>query len=252
MTFRTSITGAVLVTGLVAYLVAVSIAVSAGGSAPDSGRARQSLSFRDTGPAVAFLNDALTEAGFNADEGDVFGKKTRHAVYAFQKHHELPTSGEFTAFMWDLLDDPIELPRRQEADRVEVDLGKQVLYVVRSGEVVVILPVSSGSGDGYIGSNGRRQIADTPEGVFKFQRRILGVRKAPLGTLYNPYYFRGGIAVHGSPSVPNYPASHGCIRTTLWDMELLLDHLEIGQTIYVYGEQKRPPQDDATPRRRYV
>jgi len=36
--------------------------------------------------------------------------------------------------------------------------------------------------------------------------------EAPLGKLYNPVYFVGGIAVHGAPSVPNRPASHGCVR----------------------------------------
>ena len=113
--------------------------------------------------------------------------------------------------------------------------------MVQGGEVVLIVPVSSGSGATYVGSNGRRQVADTPEGVFRFQRRILGIREAPLGTLYNPFYFRGGFAIHGSLSVPNVPASHGCIRTTLWDMELLLDYLEVGQTIYVYGAGRPAP-----------
>ena len=47
---------------------------------------------------------------------------------------------------------------------------------------------------------------------FHYQRRVTGWRHAPLGLLYNPVYFNGGIAVHGAPSVPNYPASHGCVR----------------------------------------
>jgi hypothetical protein len=35
-------------------------------------------------------------------------------------------------------------------------------------------------------------------------------------------------------------------------MELLLDHIEVGQTIYVYGDQTRPPAGGTTVRRRYV
>lgn len=228
-------------TGLVAYLVAVSLAAVSTNAAPEATTGVEELSFRDRGPAVELLNSKLSAAGFTPDAGTVFGVRTRHAVYAFQKHHELAVTGRFSLFMWDLLDEPISLPRRPEADRVEVDLGKQVLYLVEGGEVVRILPISSGNGEPYVGSNGKRQIADTPEGVFRFQRRIVGVRKAPLGTLYNPYYFRGGIAVHGSPSVPNYPASHGCIRVTLWDSELLVDRLVVGQTIYVYGGSTERP-----------
>jgi len=222
-----------------AYFVAASIAV--GGGAPGAGLLSGDLSYGDRGVAVATLNDGLSRAGFHPDLGDRFGKRTRHAVYAFQKHHDVAVTGRFTPFMWELLEEPIALPRRPEPDRVEVDLGKQVLYVVQGGEVVLIVPVSSGSGATYVGSNGRRQVADTPEGVFRFQGRILGIREAPLGTLYNLFYFRGGFAIHGSLSVPNVPASHGCIRTTLWDMELLLDYLEVGQTIYVYGAGRPAP-----------
>ena len=227
--------------GVIAYLVAVSIAASSTGLGPGETQVVHELAFGDRGAAVATLNEGLTRAGFHADEGDVFGKKTRHAVYAFQKLHDLATTGTFTAFMWDLLTGPPDLPERPEANRIEIDLGRQVLYVVEDQQVVLIVPVSSGSGNPYVGSNGRRQIASTPEGVFRFQRRIRGLRQAPLGTLYNPYYFLGGIALHGSPSVPNYPASHGCVRVTMWDMDLLLNYLEVGQTIYVYGGRTSAP-----------
>ena len=221
---------------ILAYLVAASIAATSAGSAPDNEATLDVLRFGDAGALVAELNEELRTAGFNADDGAVFGRKTRHAVYAFQKHHELATSGQFTPFMWALLAMPVELPERAKPSRIEVDLNKQVLYVVEDGQVVLVLPISSGSGSSYIGSNGKRQIATTPEGAFSFQRRVRGIRRAPLGTLYNPYYFRGGIAVHGSPSVPNYPASHGCVRVTMWDMDLLIDFLDIGQRIYVYSE----------------
>jgi hypothetical protein len=31
--------------------------------------------------------------------------------------------------------------------------------------------------------------------------------------MYNPVFFIGGsYAIHGDTSVPNYPASHGCVR----------------------------------------
>ncbi len=233
------------VIAVIAYLVAASIAATSTGLVPVEREVVHELAFGDRGTAVATLNEGLTRAGFHAEEGDAFGKKTRHAVYAFQKLHGLSTTGRFTAFMWDLLTETPDLPERPEADRIEIDLDRQVLYVVEDQQVVLIVPVSSGSGNPYVGSNGRLQIANTPEGVFRFQRRIRGLRQAPLGTLYNPYYFLGGIALHGSPSVPNYPASHGCVRVTMWDMDLLLNYLEVGQTIYVYGGETSPPA--ATP-----
>jgi lipoprotein-anchoring transpeptidase ErfK/SrfK len=30
--------------------------------------------------------------------------------------------------------------------------------------------------------------------------------------MYYPSYFSGGYAIHGSPSVPAGPVSHGCVR----------------------------------------
>ena len=84
---------------------------------------------------VETLNERLLELGFHPDIGDEFGNKTRHAVFAFQKHHEMPTTGKFTPGMWHLLDEHVSLPWRPESARVEIDLGKQVLYVVESSEV---------------------------------------------------------------------------------------------------------------------
>lgn len=200
------------------------------------------LTYGDAGALVAKLNQSLNAAGFNADDGDTFGRETRHAVYAFQKHHEMPVDGVFTAEMWNLLSEPIELPRQKYADRIEVNLGKQVLYVLEGNEVVYVAPISSGNGQPYTSSRGTRAYAVTPEGEYAFERNINGARKSFLGTLYNPYYFRGGFAVHGSGSVPNYPASHGCVRVTMWDSEKLKDYFFVGQPVYVYGD--RTPELD--------
>jgi lipoprotein-anchoring transpeptidase ErfK/SrfK len=46
-----------------------------------------------------------------------------------------------------------------------------------------------------------------------------GWDKSPLGRLYRPKYFNGGIAVHGYLSVPPYPASHGCVRVSVPAMD---------------------------------
>jgi len=202
---------------------------AAGADIPD-------LAYGDQGPLVAELNRRLNNAGFNADEAEEFGRETRHAVYAFQKHHEMPTDGVFTAHMWDVLAEPITLPRQQFPDRVEVNLGTQTLYVLENQEIVYIAPISSGNGEVYESSSGGRAYAVTPEGEYAFERRIDGVRKSFLGTLYNPYYFKGGFAIHGSGSVPNYPASHGCVRVTMWDsIELKDNYFFVGQPVYVYG-----------------
>lgn len=215
-----------------------------GTDVPDIASLRQrpaEIAYRYTGSWAEALNQRLREAGFHADEGNQFGRRTRHAVYAFQKHHGLETTGVFTAEMWDLLEATPDMTWRREANRVEVDLDKQVLYLIEDREVELIIPISSGNGGTYLNKSGNPTRARTPEGKFAFQWQANGVRISYLGELYRPFYFSGGYAIHGSPSVPNHPASHGCVRVTNWDMDLLRQHFELGQTVYVYGKYTDPP-----------
>jgi lipoprotein-anchoring transpeptidase ErfK/SrfK len=56
-----------------------------------------------------------------------------------------------------------------------------------------------------------------------------------LGFLYSPFYFYGGYALHGSNSVPAFPASHGCVRVEIEDMDFLKTRIQLGMPIYLYG-----------------
>jgi lipoprotein-anchoring transpeptidase ErfK/SrfK len=66
--------------------------------------------------------------------------------------------------------------------------------------------------------------------------RARGWETSPLGRLYNSQYFVGGYAIHGSLSVPNYPASHGCVRLTMAAAEWFPEHVGIGTPVYVQGQ----------------
>ena len=119
-------------------------------------------------------------------------------------------------------------------DRIEVDLDAQVLHVVEDGRRTVTLQVSSGNGETYTNANGTAR-ARTPVGSFRIERRIHGLREAALGTLYDPLYFYRGFAIHGSPSVPAYPASHGCVRITRADATWLIERAPDGMPVDLYG-----------------
>jgi hypothetical protein len=193
----------------------------------------------DAGPWVMRLQRRLEAAGFRPGRIDgVFGKATLGAVYAFQKVNELERDGFFDGEDWAMLQAmaPPELPAvPDQPDRVEVDLEAQVLYLVRDQRVETVLPISSGNGELYRGRGGRLVRAYTPEGSYTFNRHINGWRISYLGGLYRPYYFRGGYAIHGSGSVPPFPASHGCVRVGIHDMDYLSTQLSIGMPVHVYG-----------------
>ena len=98
-----------------------------------------------------------------------------------------------------------------------------------------ILDVSTGSGKLYE-QDGVTHRAVTPLGSFAITRKINDpAHKSPLGILYRPAYFYGGYAVHGSSSVPTYPASHGCVRITDPAMDRLYDLLVVGTPVTVFG-----------------
>jgi hypothetical protein len=143
-----------------------------------------------------------------------FGLKTTQSVWAWQALHGLPRTGVLTPDMERLVlaGKPQAMLRPDLGPtHSEVDLALQVLLVFQDGKPELITHVSTGSGRHYC-DRGHCGTAITTVGSFHYTRRVKGWRHAPLGLLYNPIYFNGGIAVHGAPSVPNYPASHGCVR----------------------------------------
>jgi peptidoglycan hydrolase-like protein with peptidoglycan-binding domain len=154
---------------------------------------------------VAAVQRQLTEQKYyvGAVDGKA-GPQLTSAVMAFQKVNGLSVDGGVGPATLAALAAPRapSLAASSPANRVEVDLTKQVLYVVKGGAVSRILPVSSGNGATYKQKDGSTARALTPVGWYKVQRRIVGERKADLGVLYDPQYFYKGWAIHGSNSVP--------------------------------------------------
>jgi lipoprotein-anchoring transpeptidase ErfK/SrfK len=161
---------------------------------------------------------------------------TRQAIIAFQKIERRKRTGVLSAADMALLE-KASRPAAKYASgpaHVEVDIGRQVLfYVGDDGTVKHILPVSTGSEKKYFDDN-QWQTAHTTRGNFKVQWKYNGVRKASLGDLYYPSYFNGGIAVHGSPSIPAFPASHGCVRIPMFADKAVYKMMPVGTPVYVY------------------
>jgi peptidoglycan hydrolase-like protein with peptidoglycan-binding domain len=199
------------------------------------------------GDAVAALQYRLLELGFWLDGVDGrYGTTTSQAVMAFQKYFGLPEpSGD--------VDDPTAqalntvaykpIGQSEGGDLVEVNLSKQVLHLVRGGLTVWTLNTSTGNGEEFIEENQKEVgeqvtgIAITPEGNFNVNReRAEGWWKGELGELYRPKYFRGGVAVHGANNVPNYPASHGCVRVSVAAMDWIWANnlMPMGSGVWVH------------------
>jgi N-acetylmuramoyl-L-alanine amidase len=189
------------------------------------------------GPRVRELQHRLDGLGYTIAHVDgEFGYDTVHAVLAFQKVQGLGRDGVVGPATAKALRHPaVPSPVSTSAGfHVEVDLARQVLLFVTDGTVSDVFDVSTGSGRTYV-SNGQTAVAHTPTGSFRIERKIDGWRESDLGLLYRPAYFVGGYAIHGSSSVPPYPASHGCVRVTNDVMDMIYDTLAIGTPVLVHA-----------------
>jgi hypothetical protein len=151
-------------------------------------------------------------------------RNTTHTVIAFQKVAGLPRNG--------LLDSPTKKAigekirpkaRTTTTERiVEVDLRRQVIKLVKNRKVLWILDASTG-----------KSSTPTKHGYNHIYRDYDGMRNSGM---YRPKYFWRSAAIHGYHSVPNYPASHGCVRVTNATMDWLWkkNALPRGMPIFAY------------------
>ena len=173
--------------------------------------------------------ERLIELGFWLDgaDGD-YNITTSQAVMAFQKFYGLATDGVLGDETAAALTAVTERPhgRADAGTLVEIDKGKQLLMFVIDGKTEWILNASSGSEIAYEepdqNTPGEIQKGDsvTRNGLHDvYRERAEGWWEGDLGEIYRPKYFTGGIAVHGSNHVPDYPASHGCVRVSVPAMD---------------------------------
>jgi hypothetical protein len=164
-----------------------------------------------------------------------FDGGSRHALIAFQKVEGRKRTGRLTIEELEALREAQRPLARVTGDaHIEIDLIRQVLFIVDvTGAVWKILPVSTGTGELFT-SEGWTRAACTPCGEFTIYRKIAGWRKSPLGLLYYPNYISGGVAIHGSLSVPAQPASHGCIRIPMFAAKEFSQIIPIGMKVIVH------------------
>jgi peptidoglycan hydrolase-like protein with peptidoglycan-binding domain len=122
-----------------------------------------------------------------------------------------------------------------EESRVEINLDTQVITVFEQWQPILLTTTSTGSGEYFCGGSDGCQYAITPTGHFHFQYLHRGWDTGKLGRMWNPYYFDGGIAVHGLESVPSYPASHGCARIPMDIASYFPTLVTVGESVYVVG-----------------
>ncbi|MCB0979105.1 MAG: L,D-transpeptidase family protein [Ilumatobacteraceae bacterium] len=184
------------------------------------------------GDETAKIQMRLTQLGFwsgNIADG-LYGQATMQAVMAFQKYLGLPASGRVDQATAAYLQSFTERAHgtADSGTLVEVDKAKQLLFIIVDGRTLWTFNTSTGSGIPYtaVNQNDPTKIesgdAVTPNGLWEVTRqREEGWWEGDLGKIYRPKYFHGGVAIHGMTNVPNYPASHGCVRVSVPAMDFI-------------------------------
>jgi N-acetylmuramoyl-L-alanine amidase len=178
-----------------------------------------SLAPGSRGQSVLALERRLAQLRYALRGVDgVYDHDTYEAVLAFQKVNGLPRTGRVEDWLWRRLA-RAGIPRAYRGgDYIEVDKTRQVLFVVVGGQVTRVVHVSTGA------------TGNTPLGSWQVYRKVPGWD----WVLWYPMYFKGGFAIHGYPSVPAYPASHGCVRIPMWIAPSLYGTHGQGTTVIVH------------------
>ena len=175
------------------------------------------------GDVVVGFKKAMRKMGYIANSGRCFGGKTGRGVLAYRKVNGMTRSSRAgkglvkRAFAGK---GEYEVRHPDAGEHVEAPLSKQVLVFAKGDKPFAVYPVSSG-----------KSSTPTVTGHFTFIRQEPGYNSHGM---YYSFYFYGGYAVHGYESVPDYPASHGCIRTFIADQPEIYERINFGESIFVF------------------
>jgi L,D-transpeptidase catalytic domain len=175
------------------------------------------------GDVVVGFKKAMRKMGYIANSGRCFGSKTARGVLAYRKVNEMSRSmraGKGLVKKAFAGRGGYEVRHPGAGEHVEAPLSKQVLVFAKGDKPFAIYPISSG-----------KSSTPTVTGHYEFIRTEPGYNSHGM---YYSWYFYGGYAVHGYESVPDYPASHGCLRTFISDQPEIYERIFMGEDIFIW------------------
>ena len=175
------------------------------------------------GTKVRLLQRGLRGLGYAVPVSGRYEDGTSRAVLAFRKTNGLPRNGYASAGIYSLVlrgRGAFRLRHPKAGKHVEFDWSRQVLVLADKGKPRRVYHSSSGA-----------PATPTVFGSFRFYRKDLGTNA--LGMVHSNYFIRG-YAIHGYHTVPNHPASHGCLRVPIPNALDIFRSVKMGEKIFVY------------------
>jgi hypothetical protein len=180
----------------------------------------------DRGTKVTLLQRGLVKLGFATPVTGYFDSLTANGVNAFRKTNGLGRDGYAISSVYAMAlrgegAYKLRYPNSgTHGKHVEFDWSRQVLVLADRGKPYRVYHVSSG-----------KPSTPTVFGSYRFYRKEPGTNSHGM---VHSSYFIGGYAIHGYASVPNYAASHGCLRVPIPSALSIFNWIDIGDPIYTY------------------
>ncbi|HMT05545.1 MAG TPA: L,D-transpeptidase [Solirubrobacterales bacterium] len=180
------------------------------------------------GRVVAGFRKALNRLALVPDNGRCFNGKMERAVLAYRKLNDMSRNSRASKSIVKRVFNGkggYHVRRPGLGNHMEAPLSKQVMVFSKGRKPYAIFPIASGA-----------PATPTILGTYSFYWKDPGYNS--LGMYYSSYFIRG-YATHGYQSVPNYPASHGCLRTFISDQPRIYRITRIGMPVYTFGNAFR-------------
>jgi len=178
------------------------------------------------GTKVTLLQRGLLKLGFATPVTGYFDFLTANAVNAFRKTNGMGRDGYAISSVYAMVlrgegAYKLRYPTSgTHGKHVEFDWSRQVLVLADHGKPYRVYHVSSG-----------KPSTPTVFGSYRFYSQQPGTNSH--GMVYSSYFI-GGYAIHGYASVPNYAASHGCLRVPIPNAVSIYNWIALGDPIYTY------------------
>ena len=176
-----------------------------------------------SGAKVLLLQRGLLKLGFATPVSGHFDSLTANGVNAFRKANEMGRDGYATKAVFAKVlrgEGAFKLRYPKAGKHVEFDWSRQVLVLADKGRPYRTYHTSSGT-----------PATPTVFGTYKFYLQTPGTNAK--GMVHSSFFIRG-YAIHGYASVPNFPASHGCLRVPIPSALSIFNWIDIGDTIFTY------------------
>jgi hypothetical protein len=175
------------------------------------------------GTKVLILQRGLHRLGYSVPVTGYYDWLTANAVNAFRKTNGMGRDGYALKTVYAKVlrgEGAYKLRYPKAGKHVEFDWSRQVLVLADKGKPFRTYHTSSGA-----------PATPTVFGTYRFYLKTPGTNS--VGMVHSSYFIRG-YAIHGYPSVPNYPASHGCLRVPIPNAASIFNWIDIGDPIFLY------------------